>query len=139
MSNYYEILGVWRDASPSDIELATQTLFEHWQAQLALHDPIASDWLQIIEQARTTLLDPEARVAYDRQLAAPVEEAPVFSPGFPWRAYLCALLAVPIVLAAFLLLLAGVANSSSLTDSTNFGDALLTTMIVATRLPGPSA
>ncbi|MGD0272302.1 MAG: hypothetical protein ABSB96_01000 [Gaiellaceae bacterium] len=137
MSNYYEILGVWRDASSSDIDLASQTLFEHWQAQLALRDPLASDWLQIIEQARSTLLDMDARLAYDRLLAAPVEETPVFAPGFPWRAYLCALLTVPVILAAFVLVLAGIANSAFLTNSTEFGDTLLTTMIVASAVAAP--
>ena len=137
MSNYYEILGVWRDASPTDIDLAAETLFEHWRGQLALHDPLASDWLQIIEQSRSTLLDPEARAAYDQQLATPAEETEVFAPGFPWRAYLCALLTVPVILSAFVLVLAGIANSAFLTDTTEFGDALLTTMIVASAIAGP--
>jgi len=141
MSNYYEILGVWRDASADDIDLAAGTLFEHWQAQLALHDPLAPDWLQIVEQARSTLLDPGARTAYDQQLAAPVEDEDesVFAPGFPWQAYLCALLAVPVVLAAFILVLGGIANSAFLTNTTDFKDALLTAMIVASAVAGPCA
>jgi hypothetical protein len=138
VSNYYEILGVWRDASQADIELSAQTLFEHWQAALALHDPIASDWLQIIEQARNTLIDPPSREAYDRALAAAAEreeeEAPVYSPGFPWRPYLCALLAVPVRLATFVLILAVIANSASLTDADAFRDALLTTMLVSSAV-----
>jgi hypothetical protein len=133
MSNYYEVLGVWRDASANDIELAALTLAEHWQAQLGL-DPIAGDWLQIIEQARKTLLDPGARSAYDEQLAAPVEVTPVFSPGFPWRAYLCALLAVPCILSAFVLVLGAIANSSGLLHSRGFRDALLGPMIVVSAV-----
>ena len=134
MSNYYEILGVWRDASEDDIDLAAQALEDHWRGALALHDPSATDWLQIIHQARKTLIDPEMRAAYDRQIDAAVEvdeeEAPVLSPGFPWRPYLCAILAVPVLLAAFVLVLAVVANRGSLTSATKLRDALLTTMSV---------
>ena len=138
MSNYYEILGVWRDASEDDIDLAAQALDDHWRGALALNDPSATDWLQIIHQARKTLTDSETRAAYDRQLdaAAEVEEEaePVLSPGFPWRPYICAILAVPVLLAAFVLVLAVVANSDSLANATAFRDALLTTMLVASAV-----
>jgi hypothetical protein len=134
VSNYYEILGVWRDASEDDIDLAAQALEDHWRGALALHDPSATDWLQIVHQARKTLIDPEMRAAYDRQIDAAAEadeeEAPVLSPGFPWRPYLCAILAVPVLLAAFVLVLAVVANRDSLTSATKLRDALLTTMSV---------
>jgi hypothetical protein len=133
MSNYYEILGVWRDASREDIEMASERLFEHWQAALALHDPIAPDWLEIVEHARNTLIDPEARAAYDRTLEElpAQEEEEIFAAGFPWRPYLCALLAVPVILAAFLLVLAVIANNGSLGSADSFRSALLTTMIVS--------
>ena len=138
MSNYYEILGVWRDASEDDIDLAAQALEDHWRGALALNDPSATDWLQIIHQARKTLTDPETRAAYDRQLEAAVEEEeeaePVLSPGFPWRPYVCAILAVPVLLAAFVLVLAVVANGDSLTSADAFRDALLTTMLVASAV-----
>ncbi len=138
MSNYYEILGVWRDASEDDIDLAAQALEDHWRGALALNDPSATDWLQIIHQARKTLTDSETRAAYDRQLEAAVEEEeeaePVLSPGFPWRPYLCAILAVPVLLAAFVLVLAVVANGDSLTSADAFRDALLTTMLVTSAV-----
>ncbi len=140
MSNYYEILGVWRDASEDDIDLAAQALADHWKGALALNDPMAGDWLQIIEQARVTLIDPTSREAYDQQLAASAEEekeegeAPVLSPGFPWRPYICALLAVPVLLAAFVLVLGVIANHASLTDVSAFRDALLTTMLVTSAV-----
>ncbi|GEM_PF-1219895 len=140
MSNYYEILGVWRDASFDDIDLAAQAVADHWKGALALNDPRANDWLQIIEQARAALIDPKAREAYDQQLAASAEEekeeeeGPVFSPGFPWRPYICALLAVPVLLAAFVLVLAAIANNAFLTDVTEFRDALLTTMLVTSAV-----
>jgi hypothetical protein len=138
VSNYYEILGVWRDASDDDIDLAAQALEDHWRGALTRNDPSATDWLQIIHQARGTLMDPETRTAYDRQLdaAAEVEDeaAPVLSPGFPWRPYTCAILAVPVVLAAFLLVLAAIANKDSLTSATAFRDALLNTMLVASAV-----
>jgi hypothetical protein len=142
MSNYYEVLGVWRDASEDDIDLAAQALDDHWRGALALNDPSATDWLQIIHQARKTLIDPETRAAYDRQLDAAAEEEeeegePVLSPGFPWRPYICALLAVPVLLAAFLLVLAVIANNAFLTDVTAFRDALLTTMLVASAVAFP--
>jgi hypothetical protein len=138
VSNYYEILGVWRDASEDDIDLAAQALDDHWRGALTLNDPSATDWLQIIHQARKTLTDPETRAAYDRQLDAAAEvdeeEGPVFSPGFPWRPYFCALLAVPVLLAAFVLVLAVIANHANLTGVTEFRDALLTTMLVTSAV-----
>jgi hypothetical protein len=142
VSNYYEVLGVWRDASEDDIDLAAQALSDHWRGALALNDPSATDWLQIIHQARETLIDPETRAAYDRQLDAAAEEEeeegePVLSPGFPWRPYICALLAVPVLLAAFLLVLAVIANNAFLTDVTAFRDALLTTMLVTSAVAFP--
>lgn len=138
MSNYYEILGVWRDASEDDIDLAAQALDDHWRGQLALNDPSATDWLQIIHQARKTLIDPATREAYDRQLDAIVEEEAeedlVFSPGFPWRPYTCAILAVPVLLAAFLLVLAVIANHANMTDLDAFRDSLLTTLLVTSAV-----
>jgi hypothetical protein len=144
VSNYYEVLGVWRDASEDDIDLAAQALSDHWKGALALNDPSASDWLQIIERARAVLIDPKAREAYNQQLAASAEEeeekeeeGPVFSPGFPWRPYICALLAVPVLLAAFVLVLGVIANNAFLTDVTEFRDALLTTMLVTSAVAFP--
>ncbi len=141
MSNYYEILGVWRDASEDDIDLAAQALDDHWRGALALNDPSATDWLQIIHQARKTLMDPETRAAYDRQLDAvaeeEAEEEPVMSPGFPWRPYTCAILAVPVLLAAFLLVLALIANHANLTDLDAFQDSLLTTLSVVSAVALP--
>jgi DnaJ domain len=138
VSNYYEILGVWRDASEDDIDLAAQALEDHWRGALALNDPSATDWLQIIHQARSTLTDPETREAYDQQLAAAAEEEdegePVLIPGFPWRPYISAILAVPVLLAAFLLVLAAIANRDSLTGTTAFRDALLNTMLIASAV-----
>ncbi|HEY5160959.1 MAG TPA: hypothetical protein VII83_07815 [Gaiellaceae bacterium] len=138
MSNYYEILGIWRDSTEDDIDLAAQALDDHWRGALALNDPSATDWLQIIHQARKTLLDPETRRTYDQQLDAATEEEEseesVMSPGFPWRPYVCAILAVPVLLAAFLLVLAVVANSGSLTSATKIRDALLTTMLVTSAV-----
>lgn len=142
MSNYYEILGLWRDASEDDIDLAAQALADHWKGALAINDPQAGDWLKIIEQARATLIDPKTREAYDQQLAETAveedkeeeEEGPVISPGFPWRPYSCALLAVPVLLAAFLLILALVANDGSLTSATKFRDALDTILLITSAV-----
>jgi hypothetical protein len=141
VSNYYEILGVWRDSSEDDIDLAAQALSDHWRGAQSLNDPSAGDWLQIIEQARTTLSDPATRAVYDRQLDAPaegeVEEEPVLSPGFPWRPYTCAILAVAVLLAAFVLVLAMIANHANLTNLDSFRDALLTTLLVASAVALP--
>ena len=145
MSNYYEILGVWRDASEDDIDLAALALSDHWKGQLALNDPSATDWLQIIHQARKTLIDPETREAYDLQLDAAAEEEReeeeevVFSPGFPWRPYTCALLAVPVLLAVFVLVLALIANHGNLTNLDAFKDSLLTTLLVTSAVALPLA
>jgi hypothetical protein len=141
VSNYYEILGVWRDSSEDDIDLAAQALSDHWRGAQSLNDPSAGDWLQIIEQARTTLSDPATRAVYDRQLDAPaegeVEEEPVLNPGFPWRPYTCAILAVAVLLAAFVLVLAMIANHANLTNLDSFRDALLTTLLVASAVALP--
>jgi len=141
VSNYYEILGVWRDSSEDDIDLAAQALSDHWKGAQSLNDPSAGDWLQIIEQARATLSDPATRAAYDRQLDAPaeeeVEEEPVLSPGFPWRPYTCAILAVAVLLAAFVLVLAMIANHANLTNLDSFRDALLTTLLVTSAVALP--
>ena len=141
MSNYYEILGIWRDSSEDDIDLAAQALSDHWKGAQALNDPSASDWLQIIEQARATLINPATRAAYDQQLDAAVveepEEEPVLSPGFPWRPYTCAILAVPVLLAAFLLVLAVIANHINLTNLDAFRDSLLTTLLVISAVALP--
>jgi len=145
VSNYYEILGVWRDASEDDIDLAAQALDDHWRGQLALNDPSATDWLQIIHQARKTLIDPKTREAYDQQLDAAAEEEkeeeeePVLSPGFPWRPYTCALLAVPVLLAVFVLVLALIANHGNLTNLDAFKDSLLTTLLVTSAVALPLA
>jgi hypothetical protein len=143
MSNYYEILGVWRDASEDDVDLAAQALADHWKGALALNDPLADDWLKIVDQARATLIDPKTREIYDRELSALAEaeregnEEPVFSPGFPWRPYLCALLTVPVLLAAFVLVLDLIANNAFLTDINQFRDALLTAMLVSSAVAFP--
>ena len=141
MSNYYEILGIWRDSSEDDIDLAAQALSDHWKGAQALNDPSANDWLQIIEQARVTLINPATRAAYDQQLDAAVveepEEEPVLSPGFPWRPYTCAILAVPVLLAAFLLVLAVIANHINLTNLDAFRDSLLTTLLVISAVALP--
>ena len=143
MSNYYEILGVWRDASEDDVDLAAQALADHWKGALALNDPLADDWLKIVDQARATLIDPKTREIYDRELSALAEaeregnEEPVFSPGFPWRPYLCALLTVPVLLAAFVLALDLIANNAFLTDANQFIDALLTAMLVSSAVAFP--
>jgi hypothetical protein len=141
VSNYYEILGVWRDSSEDDIDLAAQALSDHWKGAQSLNDPSAGDWLQIIEQARATLSDPATRAVYDRQLDAPaeeeVDEEPVLSPGFPWRPYTCAILAVAVLLAAFVLVLAMIANHANLTNLDSFRDALLTTLLVASAVALP--
>ena len=141
MSNYYEILGVWRDSSEDDIDLAAQALSDHWKGAQSLNDPSAGDWLQIIEHARATLSDPATRAVYDRQLDASaeeeVEEEPVLNPGFPWRPYTCAILAVAVLLAAFVLVLAMIANHANLTNLDSFRDALLTTLLVASAVALP--
>jgi hypothetical protein len=66
-----------------------------------------------------------------------VEEEPVLSPGFPWRPYTCAILAVAVLLAAFVLVLAMIANHANLTNLDSFRDALLTTLLVASAVALP--
>ena len=116
MSNYYEVLGVWRDASAGEIDLAAQVMYEHWEGALAENDPAAKDWLEIVHQARATLLDPAARRAYDEELENAPEEEDFYDAGFPWRPYVCTLLAVPVMLSAFIVVLAAIASRSALTS-----------------------
>jgi hypothetical protein len=155
VGSYYELLGVWRDASPAEIELAAETLTSRFEDARAQGDPHAAEWLEIVEEARATLSDHERRLEYDRKLA--VGESPVETVSeerdaggvreeiavpveveshLPWRPYLCSFLGVPVVLSVFVLLLAVVAYPSALKDGAVMGESILPTLIAATAVAG---
>jgi hypothetical protein len=83
--NYYEILDVPFDAPPSVIaeaveraqalyapgSLATYTLMDPEEEQLLVH---------LLEEARSTLLDPAARARYDERITGPEEATPATPP-----------------------------------------------------------
>jgi hypothetical protein len=102
MPNYYEILAISPSASAADIEAAldgqynqVRRLVNHYDQNVVNQ---ANQALLILEQARTALLDPQKRSAYDQSLglnvnrvggvadptqsgAAPVQAPPMTPPG----------------------------------------------------------
>jgi hypothetical protein len=90
------------------------------------------------DRAGAILLDPRSRHAYDEELEnEPDDEEAVFSPSFPWRPYVCALLAVPVVLSAFIIVLAVIASRSALTNASDLRSEILSPLLVGTAAALP--
>ncbi len=76
--NYYEILGVGRDASSEEIKKSYLRLVKSYHPDKFAHLPLDKDMIQKITQifnkiqtAYDTLSDPQARASYDEALDAP--------------------------------------------------------------------
>jgi hypothetical protein len=73
MSNFYDFLQVYPSATDVEIENAIDAMYNESRRKVTHHDPQvvhrANQNLLLIEQARTTLLDPVKRVNYDASLS----------------------------------------------------------------------
>lgn len=70
--NYYDLLMVQRDATNEDIEVAYKRLIRvyHPDANVGGRQDLASEMTKRLNEARDTLLDPQARREYDAWLAS---------------------------------------------------------------------
>lgn len=86
MDDYYDILGVGRNASHAEIDRALRDQRRRWQQRTSSADLArrqdAERRLRQLGQARATLLDKAARRRYDRELAA---AGPAEPPAAPER------------------------------------------------------
>uniref|UniRef100_A0A0P4WJA9 J domain-containing protein n=1 Tax=Scylla olivacea TaxID=85551 RepID=A0A0P4WJA9_SCYOL len=69
LANYYEILGVTRDASEAEVRKAYHKLAIHWHPDKNPDNTVeATRKFQLLQVAESTLLDPEKRAHYDYHL-----------------------------------------------------------------------
>ncbi len=64
--DYYEVLGVSRNASLDEIKRAYRKLARQYHPDVNKDDPEAEEKFKLINEAYQTLSDPEARALYDR-------------------------------------------------------------------------
>lgn len=64
--NYYEILGIEKDANEEEIKLAYRRLAKKYHPDLNKTDPKAKDKFIKIKEAYDTLIDPVRRRIYDQ-------------------------------------------------------------------------
>jgi molecular chaperone DnaJ len=79
--DYYEVLGVARDASPEEIKKAYRKLARKYHPDVNREDPEAEEKFKLINEAYQVLSDPEARALYDRF----GHNVPTASPGDPFE------------------------------------------------------
>lgn len=86
--DYYQILGVGREASPDDIRQAYHRMAARYHPDLHPDDPDAEARLRSLNQAYATLRDPEQRKRYDRwgPWGPPAWQLPRAAPGRAWIA-----------------------------------------------------
>jgi DnaJ-class molecular chaperone len=64
--DYYEVLGVGRDASETEVKRAFRKLARELHPDVNAHDPQAEEKFKAAAEAYEVLSDPEQRQAYDR-------------------------------------------------------------------------
>lgn len=76
MTTYYDILGIKPEATIVEIETALETQYNRWRRLVTHHDlnmvTKANRALQVLEQARGTLTNPDKRAAYDHEIGLDV-------------------------------------------------------------------
>jgi DnaJ-class molecular chaperone len=65
-SDYYQTLGVSRDASPEDVRRAYKKLARQYHPDANPDDPSAAEKFKEVQEAYSVLNDPEKRTQYDR-------------------------------------------------------------------------
>jgi molecular chaperone DnaJ len=83
--DYYEVLGVSKDATENDIKLAYRRLARKYHPDMNKTDPDAKDKFIEIQEAYEVLSDPEKRRNYDRFgfSGVDVDMSSIFSGGIP--------------------------------------------------------
>jgi DnaJ-class molecular chaperone len=64
--DYYEVLGIGRDASEAEVKRAFRKLARELHPDVNAHDPEAEEKFKVAAEAYEVLSDPERRATYDR-------------------------------------------------------------------------
>lgn len=67
MKNYYDVLGVSKDATPAEIKKAYRKLAQKYHPDKNQGDEKAADMFKKVNEAHTTLSNPEKRALYDAE------------------------------------------------------------------------
>ncbi|MCS7301202.1 MAG: molecular chaperone DnaJ [Fimbriimonadales bacterium] len=78
--DYYEVLGVPRNASQDEIKAAFRKLARQYHPDVNKDDPQAEERFKLINEAYQVLSDPESRAVYDRFGHAGAPSAPTADP-----------------------------------------------------------